>query len=78
LHQDIHDLTSLIDYAPQVRDRSTDSDEYLVDMLTSANPWFVPHQCAGLFGTEFPAPQADRLIADRYASGGKHLFNVPE
>jgi hypothetical protein len=33
---------------------------------------------AGVLGSEFAAPQADRLIADPYASGHKHLFDVSE
>jgi hypothetical protein len=76
LHQNVHDLTVLIDCSPQVD--SADSKEDLVDMPAFAHPRSVPAQSAGILGAELPTPQANRLIADPHAAGGQHLLDVPE
>jgi hypothetical protein len=78
LHQDVDNLTILINRSPQVMNGSVDADEHFVDMPTPAHSFFVWPQPSGVFGSELATPQSDRLIADRHASGGKHLFNVPE
>jgi hypothetical protein len=78
LHQDIRYLTVLIGCFATGNESFRHPDEYLVDLSASTNPWSVPPQSAGVLGTELPAPQTNRLIAEPHASGGKHLFNVPK
>jgi hypothetical protein len=37
-----------------------------------------PPKCAGVFGTELPAPQSDDVVADYDSALSEEIFNISE
>jgi hypothetical protein len=53
-----------------------DSDEYFIDLKGIAIAPVLLLQSAGINGTEFDAPQANRFSADGDASFGEQVFYI--
>jgi hypothetical protein len=70
LDQNVENIPVLIDRPPQVLSDSADLDEGFVELSRITTLRLMSAQSAGVFGPEFRTPGADRLVRQRYSTGG--------
>ena len=67
LHEDVQDVTVLVDRAPQILSATLDRDEHLVEMPGVSHPTAAAPQPPRVDRTEPLAPLPNRLVGDRRA-----------
>ena len=78
LHEDVQDVTVLIDRAPQILSATLDRDEHLVEMPGVSHPTAAAPQPPRVDRTEPLAPLPNRLLGDRHASLREEIFDIAE
>jgi len=78
LHEDIDDVSILVDRAPEVVDLSVDRDEDLVDMPDVTEPAFPALETLTKPRPNLQAPTAHGLVGDDDATLGEQILDVVE
>ena len=78
LHEDVQDVTVLVDRAPQLLSATLDRDEHLVEMPGVSHPTAAAPQPPRVDRTEPLAPLPNRLVGDRHASLREEIFDIAE
>ena len=73
---DIYHFTILVNRSPQVMLLTVDFDEDLINVESVTVSSVLSLQSAGVNGTEFDTPKADRFSADGDSPLGQYIFNV--
>ena len=77
-HEDVQDVTVLVDRAPQILLATLDRDEHLVEMPGVSHPTESAPQPPRVDRTEPLAPLPNRLVGDRHASLREEIFGIAE
>ena len=77
-HEDVQDVTVLVDGAPQILLATLDRDKHLVEMPGISHPTAPPPPLPGVDRTEPLAPLPNRLVGDRHASLCQEIFSIAE
>ena len=78
LHEDVQDVTGLVDHTPQILLATLDRDEHLVEMPGVSHPTASAPQPPRVDRTEPLAPLSDRLVGDHHASLREAIFGITE
>ena len=78
LHEDVQDVTVLVDRAPQILLATLDRDEHLDEMPGVSHPTAAAPQPPRVDRTEPLAPLPNRLVGDRHASLREEIFGIAE
>ena len=78
LHEDVQDVTVLVDRAPQILSATLDRDEHLVERPGVSHPTAAAPQPPRVDRTEPLAPLPNRLVGDRHASLREETFDIAE
>ncbi len=77
-HEDVQDVTVLVDRAPQLLAATLDRDAHLVERPGVSQPTAAPPQPPRVDRTEPLAPRPNRLGGDRHAALREEIFGSAE
>ena len=77
-HEDVQDVTVLVDRAPQILLATLDRDEPLVERSGVSHPTAAAPPPPRVDRTEPLAPLPNRLVGDRHASLREEIFDIAE
>ena len=77
-HEDVQDVTVLVDRAPQILLATLERDEHLVEVPGVSHPTASAPQPPRVHRTEPLAPLPNRLVGDRHASLREEIFGIAE
>ncbi len=78
LHEDVQDVTVLVDRAPQILSATLDRDAHLVEMPGVSHPTASAPQPPRVDRIEPLAPLPNRFVGDRHASLREEIFGIAE
>ena len=77
-HEDVQDVTVLVDRAPQILVATLDRDEHLIEMPGVSHPTAAAPPPPRVDRTEPLAPRPNRLVGDHHASLREEIFGIAE